>query len=571
MLDLRANGGGLLDEAVLVSSAFVPDGVIVTTKGRKRPKRVFKATGEVGDAQAGGGAGGSRHRERVRDRDRRAARAPRAPVVGRRTFGKGVFGQIFDLSNGGALDLVVGNYYTPTGRNLNGKGIRPDMRAARQPRHAARRGARAGARRAGRAERRARAMSGGCRPPRRADAPASGVARAARAASRSWSRSSSAGAGWPSTCARRRDVAVGDLVLVRPVAARRGAARARRWCASLGRPDVARDVVEALMSTAATTRASRARSRSEAQAAAAASADEDAAARPDRAAHLHDRPRERAGLRRRDLGRARRRRRCGSTCTSPTSPPSCGRARRSTRGAAARQQRLRARARSSRCCREALSSEACSLVPGDAAQRRHGRDLDRPRRDAVRSASFYRSTIRSDARLDYEEVDRVFAGARARAGAVAEPLALARAARRRAARARGWRAARSASRPPSRSSSSTTHGQRGRGARRGPDRVALGDRAADDPRQRAGRASGWQPARVGAPLPGARAARPGRGRAPRGAAREPRRADAAAARAHHAPRGRRAGRARSARSVLEYQRAHRPRRQARSPRWCCAR
>ena len=47
MLDLRSNGGGLLDEAVLVSSAFVPDGTIVTTDGRARPKRVFEATGEV--------------------------------------------------------------------------------------------------------------------------------------------------------------------------------------------------------------------------------------------------------------------------------------------------------------------------------------------------------------------------------------------------------------------------------------------------------------------------------------------------------------------------------------------
>ena len=47
MLDLRANGGGLLDEAVLISSLFVPNGTIVTTKGRTRPKRVFEATGET--------------------------------------------------------------------------------------------------------------------------------------------------------------------------------------------------------------------------------------------------------------------------------------------------------------------------------------------------------------------------------------------------------------------------------------------------------------------------------------------------------------------------------------------
>jgi carboxyl-terminal processing protease len=133
VLDMRGNGGGLLDEAVLVSSAFVPNGVIVTTKGRKRPKRVLKATGEVatrkpvvvlvdrGTASASEIVTAALH-ERLG-----------APVVGRRTFGKGVFGQIFELSNGGALDLVVGNYYTPSGRNLGGKGISPDIRAADDP------------------------------------------------------------------------------------------------------------------------------------------------------------------------------------------------------------------------------------------------------------------------------------------------------------------------------------------------------------------------------------------------------------------------------------------------------
>jgi carboxyl-terminal processing protease len=129
VLDLRANGGGLLDEAVLVASEFVPDGTIVSTKGRKRPERVFEATGETvtrkpivvlvdrGTASASEIVTAALH-ERLG-----------SPVVGRRTFGKGVFGQIFDLDNGGALDLVVGNYYTPAGRNLNRKGIAPDVRA----------------------------------------------------------------------------------------------------------------------------------------------------------------------------------------------------------------------------------------------------------------------------------------------------------------------------------------------------------------------------------------------------------------------------------------------------------
>lgn len=133
VLDLRANGGGLLDEAVLVASAFVPDGVIVTTDGRARPRRVFEATGQTatrkpvvvlvdqGTASASEIVTAALH-ERLD-----------APVVGLKTFGKGVFGQIFNLTNGGALDLVVGNYYTPSGRNLNRRGITPDVRSRDDP------------------------------------------------------------------------------------------------------------------------------------------------------------------------------------------------------------------------------------------------------------------------------------------------------------------------------------------------------------------------------------------------------------------------------------------------------
>ena len=46
----------------------------------------------------------------------------RATVVGTRTFGKGVFQEIKQLSNGGALDITVGEYFTPSGRNLGGGG-----------------------------------------------------------------------------------------------------------------------------------------------------------------------------------------------------------------------------------------------------------------------------------------------------------------------------------------------------------------------------------------------------------------------------------------------------------------
>lgn len=129
VIDLRQNGGGLLSEAVLVSSVFVPDGVIVVTKGRTQPRRVLRA---AGDAIA--------RKPLTVLVDRGTASASEivtaalqerlgAKVVGRRTFGKGVFGQIFNLDNGGAIDLTLGNYFTPKGRNLGGKGIEPDVRA----------------------------------------------------------------------------------------------------------------------------------------------------------------------------------------------------------------------------------------------------------------------------------------------------------------------------------------------------------------------------------------------------------------------------------------------------------
>ena len=140
VLDLRDNGGGLLNEAVLVSSLFIPEGTIVSTKGRSRPERVFEATGASIDtdvpvvvlvnrnsASASEIVAGA-----IQDRDR-------GKVVGTPTYGKGVFQEVRELSNGGALDITVGEYYTPDGRNLGGggtkrgAGIKPDVIARDNP------------------------------------------------------------------------------------------------------------------------------------------------------------------------------------------------------------------------------------------------------------------------------------------------------------------------------------------------------------------------------------------------------------------------------------------------------
>jgi carboxyl-terminal processing protease len=136
VFDLRDNGGGLLNEAVLVSSIFIPDGKIVTTRGRSRPEHVFEATGSAIDKKVpvvvlvnGESASASEIvTGALQDRGR-------AKVIGTRTFGKGVFQEIKQLSNGGAMDITVGEYFTPKGRNLGGggpkkgAGITPDVEA----------------------------------------------------------------------------------------------------------------------------------------------------------------------------------------------------------------------------------------------------------------------------------------------------------------------------------------------------------------------------------------------------------------------------------------------------------
>ena len=140
MLDLRDNGGGLLNEAVMVSSIFIPEGKIVSTKGRSRPERVYEATG--------GSIPGSVPVAVLVNRQSASASEivtgalqdrKRATVVGTRTFGKGVFQEIEQLSNGGALDITVGEYFLPSGRNLGGggvsrgAGVKPDVRAVDDP------------------------------------------------------------------------------------------------------------------------------------------------------------------------------------------------------------------------------------------------------------------------------------------------------------------------------------------------------------------------------------------------------------------------------------------------------
>jgi carboxyl-terminal processing protease len=134
VLDLRGNGGGLLREGILVASTFVEDGPIVSTKGRARPEQKYDAEGDAIDKKLplvvlvdGGSASASEIvTGALRDRGR-------ATVVGEKTFGKGVFQEVQELPNGGSLDLTVGSYFLPSGENIGGKGIRPQVKAKDDP------------------------------------------------------------------------------------------------------------------------------------------------------------------------------------------------------------------------------------------------------------------------------------------------------------------------------------------------------------------------------------------------------------------------------------------------------
>jgi carboxyl-terminal processing protease len=135
VLDLRGNPGGLLDEAVLSASLFLPeDEVVVTTESRTQGDSVHKTVG-----------GTLSELPLVVLIDRGTASAAEilaaaladnadAPVVGTRSFGKGVFQQEEGLANGGALKLTIGEYFTPDGVNLaRTHGIHPEVEVSDDP------------------------------------------------------------------------------------------------------------------------------------------------------------------------------------------------------------------------------------------------------------------------------------------------------------------------------------------------------------------------------------------------------------------------------------------------------
>src|SRR6185436_7122540 len=130
VIDLRNNPGGLLDQAVSVSSAFMSRGEVVSTRGRSA-EETQRFTARGGDITRGkplvvlinGGSASASEIVAGALRDHK-----RATLIGTRTFGKGSVQTIIPLGQGnGALALTTARYFTPSGRSIQAQGIAPDI------------------------------------------------------------------------------------------------------------------------------------------------------------------------------------------------------------------------------------------------------------------------------------------------------------------------------------------------------------------------------------------------------------------------------------------------------------
>ena len=129
VLDLRNNPGGLLDQAIAVSDAFLERGEIVSTRGRD-PTSALRFNAQEGDIIDGlplvvlinsGTASASEIVAGALQDHRRAL------ILGTRSFGKGSVQTVIPLSGRSALRLTTAHYYTPSGRSIQAQGIDPDI------------------------------------------------------------------------------------------------------------------------------------------------------------------------------------------------------------------------------------------------------------------------------------------------------------------------------------------------------------------------------------------------------------------------------------------------------------
>jgi carboxyl-terminal processing protease len=129
VLDLRNNGGGLLNQSIKVADLFLDEGIILSIKGRnKKNTKVFNATPSSVKRNYplvvlinGGSASASEIVAGALQDHRRAL------ILGTTSFGKGSVQTVETLRDGSGLKLTIARYYTPNDRSIQAKGIKPDI------------------------------------------------------------------------------------------------------------------------------------------------------------------------------------------------------------------------------------------------------------------------------------------------------------------------------------------------------------------------------------------------------------------------------------------------------------
>jgi carboxyl-terminal processing protease len=143
VLDLRSNPGGLLDSAVRVADTFLASGIIVTGTGRIRQAQ-FEQTAVAGDpleqvpmvvlVNSASASASEIVAGALQDHGR-------ARIIGETTYGKGSVQTVMPLGEGSAIKLTTSRYLTPSGRSINGSGIKPDVVVHSEDEHRQYRGA----------------------------------------------------------------------------------------------------------------------------------------------------------------------------------------------------------------------------------------------------------------------------------------------------------------------------------------------------------------------------------------------------------------------------------------------
>ncbi len=134
ILDLRDNGGGLLDAAVEISSLFIPQGTIVSTIRRDGQRTSDTALGDAIDGLGPLVVLVNKYTASASEITSGALQDYHlATLIGTRTFGKGVVQSIYPLPDQGALKITTARYVTPSGRDIQHHGIEPDVVVAQDP------------------------------------------------------------------------------------------------------------------------------------------------------------------------------------------------------------------------------------------------------------------------------------------------------------------------------------------------------------------------------------------------------------------------------------------------------